>query len=132
MNDRGGRLRALRYTEVVLGVTLLGGAVAYAMAKGTARRGALLGVALSASSALLALYLKKWAVERSLQAAFSIVGIVFVVRLVVVAVGLTIALSFHIGVIAFAAGFFSLYFVLQWVEISYLLGERNKRNGGVV
>ena len=132
MSDRGSRIRVLRYVEVVLGVTLLGGAVAYAVARdGSSRRGAMLGVAMSASSALWALYLKRWAVEKSLKAALSIAGIVFLVRLIIVSVGVIIVPSFDAGVVAFIAGFFGSYFVFQWVEISYLLKERNNRGGGM-
>ncbi len=127
----GKKNRKLFYLQIVLAVALAGVVAAYALPRSDSdRQGALLGVCLSACSAPAALYLKKWAVERSLKASLSVLGIVFAIRLVLVSVGLMLVLGSKAGVVAFTLGFFGTYFPLQWVEISYLLGERGGRGGG--
>lgn len=130
--SRGKKNRAVFYLQIVLAVALAGVVAAFALPKSDSdRQAALLGVCLSAASTPAALYLKRWAVERSLKASLSILGIVFAIRLILVSVGLMLVLWSKAGVVAFTIGFFGVYFLLQWVEISYLLGERNGRGGGL-
>ena len=127
----GKKNRTVFYLQLTLAVALAGVLAAVALAKGESERfAALLGVCLSAASTPAALYLKRWAVERSLKASLSILGIVFAIRLILVSVGLMLVLWSKAGVVAFTIGFFGIYFLLQWVEISYLLGERNRSGGG--
>jgi len=127
VSDRANKKRTVLYIEVLLGLFLAGLAAAYLLpGSASGRSGALGGVGLAASSALVALYLKRWAVEKSLKASLAIVGIVFLLRLLLVSVGLMLVLWFKAGVVAFTAGFFGIYFVLQWLEISYLLGGRSR------
>jgi len=57
-------------------------------------------------------------------------GVVFGLRLVLVMAGLAYVRVKGLSVIPFVAGFFGSYFVLQWVEISYVLAEQNRRSGG--
>lgn len=129
--SRGKKNRAVFYLQIVLAVALAGVVAAFVLPKSDSdRHAALLGVCLSAASTPAALYLKKWAVERSLKASLSILGIVFAIRLILVSVGLMLVLWSKAGVVAFTIGFFGIYFLLQWVEISYLLGERNRSGGG--
>jgi hypothetical protein len=57
-------------------------------------------------------------------------GVVFGLRLVLVAAGLAYVRVKGGSVVPFVAGFFGCYFVLQWVEISYVLAEQKRRGGG--
>ena len=124
--------RAALYLQITLAVALAGVLAAAAFTKSDSDRfAALLGVCLSAASTPAALYLKRWAVEKSLKASLTILGIVFAIRLILVSVGLMLVLWSKAGLVAFTIGFFGIYFLLQWVEISYLLGERNRRGGGL-
>jgi len=75
----------------------------------------------------LALYLKRWAIERSLKSSLAIVGILFGLRLIALAVGVGFSKALGIGAIAFAVAFLSVYFVMQWIEIAYLASARSSR-----
>ncbi len=125
--DAAHKKRKLVYVQFLLATTVVGVLASYALAKeGSDRTGAFAGVACSASLGLLALYLKQWAIERSLKASFAMVGTLFVLRLIVLAIGIGASRLLDFNGLAFAAGFLSIYFVLQWIEIGYLTSERNK------
>ena len=94
------------------------------------KTGALIGVAGAAGCGLLALYLKRWATERSLKDTLWMVTILFMVRLIVLGAAISAARPAGYGLVAFLAGFFGVYFVLQWIEIGYLARERNRATGG--
>jgi len=49
-----------------------------------------------------------------------VVGVVFGLRAVAVAVGLLVVVQRGMSAVAFVAGFFGVYFALQWIEVSYV------------
>ncbi len=115
----------------VAGVGLAGLAVAVLIAPApSSRLGALLGVAASLLSGLIALSLKRWALDRSIQLALGMVGVSFLIRLVWMGAGFAVAISKGAGLAPFTAGFFGVYFPLQWVEIGYILAESKRRGRG--
>jgi hypothetical protein len=95
-----------------------------------ARLGAFLGVAIASLTGAVALPMKRRALGRSIEEALKVLGYVFAVRLVAVALGLWFVIAKGAGPIAFTAGFFGEYFTLQWIEISYLLAEQKRRGPG--
>jgi hypothetical protein len=104
-------------------------AAAYLLADpGPPRAGAWSGAASSTLFGLLALYLKRWAIERSLKSSLAIVGILFGVRLIALGIGIGLAKSLGISALGFAVGFLSVYFVVQWIEIGYLTAARDREN----
>jgi hypothetical protein len=106
-----------------LAVGLLGfGTTALAAAHPAARSAAWLGVGAAEFSGLLGLSLKRWARARSLHAVFAVVGIVFGLRLLLVALGIALLRFRDANTTAFVIGFFAVYFVLQWLEIGYVSG----------
>ena len=96
------------------------------------RMGAFVGVAGATFSSAAALSLKRWALARSLKAALGMIGVTFGMRMVLVGVGLAYVKVKGGGVVPFTAGFFGVYFVLQWLEISYVLAESKRRSTGGV
>lgn len=115
----------------VAGIGLLGLAGAVLIPhEASTRMGALLGVAASLLSGLVALSLKRWALDRSIQLALGMIGVSFLVRLAWMGVGFAVALSKGAGLVPFTAGFFGVYFPLQWVEIGYILAESKRRDLG--
>lgn len=110
------------------GVGLLG---AYLVPRSAeARLSAFLGVAGSVLAGVIALTLKKKALERGLSWALGMLGVAFGVRAVMVAAGLFYVVRSNLGPMAFTASFFAVYLVLQWVEISYVLTESKRRGQG--
>jgi hypothetical protein len=106
-----------------LAVGLLGfGTTALAASHPSARSAAWLGVGAAELSGLLGLYLKRWARARSLNALFAVVGILFGLRLLLVALGIALLRFRDANTTAFVIGFFAVYFVLQWLEIGYVSG----------
>ncbi len=115
------------YLELLLATAVAAAAGAAVLAKSVPQRhGAWIGVAASAGLGLLGLYLKQWAIERTLKTSLEIVGILFGIRLIVLAVGLGCSKSLGLSAVAFAAGFLSVYFVVQWIEIGYLTSARKR------
>ncbi len=94
------------------------------------RLGAFLGVTAAGFSGAVALPLKRRAMARSVQAALKVLGAIFALRMTLVLAGLLFAKAKGGGLVAFVLGFFGLYFVLQWLEIGYLLAEQKRRSGG--
>jgi hypothetical protein len=120
------------YAALAAGVAAAGFAAA-ALLPHTAegRLAALVGVGAAALSGVVALPLKRRAVAVSMKAALMAMSAVFGVRVVLVAVGLVWVLDQSGQAIAFTLGFFGVYLVLQWVEISYVVAERNRRGPSV-
>lgn len=88
-----------------------------------ARWGAAVGMGLVVSWAPLVLWLKKAAVQRSLQAALAVVVLVFFGRLTVVLAGILVAKLLELSLTAYVLAFFAGYFALQVVEVAYVLAE---------
>ena len=91
---------------------------------------ALWGVGLAAASGVVALLLKRRAVQRDLNAALKVVGVVFALRAVSVLVGLLGVMSRGLAAVPFIAGFFGVYFALQWIEVSYVMAASKGAAGG--
>ncbi len=120
--------RQTRYLQALAAISGLAAAASYLLAPpGPPRAGAFSGVASCALISILALYLKRWAIERSLQSSLAIVGILFGLRLIALAVGIGFSRALGIGAIAFAVAFLSVYFPMQWIEIAYLASARSRR-----
>jgi hypothetical protein len=63
----------------------------------------------------------------------AMVAVVFLFRLVLVSLGLVVVVRVAgWSGMAFAVGFFAEYFVLQWVELAYVLIESKRRGQGGV
>ena len=118
--------RQTRYLQASAAISGLAAAASYLLAApGPQRAGALCGVASCALLGILALYLKRWAIERSLKSSLAIVGILFGLRLIALGVGVGLSRVLGIGAIAFVVAFLSVYFVMQWIEIAYLASARS-------
>jgi len=127
--DARRKKRKTVYLALLLATAVAAAAGASVLAKSAPQRhGAWTGVAASAFLGLVGLYLKQWATERTLKVSLAMVGILFGVRLLVLAVGLGFSSSFGFSAMAFAAGFLSVYFIVQWIEIGYLTNARNRAN----
>lgn len=121
--------RQTRYLQALAAISGLAAAASYLLAPpGPQRAGAFSGVASCALLGILALYLKRWAVERSLKSSLAIVGILFGLRLIALAVGVGLSRALGIGAIPFAVAFLSVYFVMQWIEITYLASAPSQRS----
>jgi len=86
------------------------------------QRSACLGVSAATASGLLSLVLKRWALRHSLKAALAVVGVMFGIRLIAVALGIAFLTFRRVNSLPFVVGFFAVYFVLQWLEIGYVTG----------
>ena len=91
---------------------------------------ALWGVGLAAVTGAVALVLKRRAVKQDLNAALKMVGVVFGLRAVGVMVGLWGVISRGMAAVPFIAGFFGVYFALQWIEVSYVMAASKGAAGG--
>ena len=122
-----------RYAAGVVAVGVAGMlAIVLIPASPAQRLGAFVGVAGATLSSAAALSLKRWALARSLKAALGMVGVTFGMRMVLVGAGLAYVKVKGAGVLPFTMGFFGVYFVLQWLEISYVLAESKRRSAGGV
>jgi hypothetical protein len=88
------------------------------------------GVALATLSGAAALSLKRWALARSVRSVLGMVGVMFCLRLGLVVAGLAYVRVKGASVVPFVVGFFAVYFVIQWVEISYVLAESRRLGTG--
>jgi len=84
------------------------------------QRSACFGVSAATASGLLSLVLKRWALRHSLKAALAVVGVMFGIRLIAVALGIAFLTFRRVNSLPFVVGFFAVYFVLQWLEIGYV------------
>lgn len=102
----------------VLGVAVVGAALtAWLPRTEAARFAAGLGLGLAVGSSVVALVLKRWGFAKSLQATLAAVGAVFMLRLVLVVVGLVVVRGHGGALAAYVVAFFAAYLFLQWVEI---------------
>jgi hypothetical protein len=86
------------------------------------RSGALLGVALSGASGGLALMLKRRALEKKgLTAVLGALAVMFGVRGLLLALGLWFVVRGGGTELAFVAGFFSVFFIQQTLELSWVV-----------
>jgi hypothetical protein len=124
-----GRDPFFLYASLVTLIGSLGVLVAYYLPKDQLIRwGGFIGVSAAVFSGAVALPLKQRAVAKSLKAAMGVLGVVFGVRLVLLAAGLLFVRFRGYSPVAFVVGFFGVYFALQWVEISYVLAEHKRRS----
>lgn len=131
MSARGSESTLSKFGGYAGLVTAAGLVAAAALPSGPDNRlGALVGVGIAGVTSLFALWLKQRAVKKSLGAALGAVGIVFAVRMVLVAAGLFWVMGRGAGLVAFVAGFFGAYFALQWIEIAYVMAESKRRGPG--
>ncbi len=128
MSEGGAsKQRLSTYLGLTAGLGVVGLVAAYALpGENAARLAAMVGVALAVGSGAVALVLKRRAVRVSLNAALKVMGVVFGVRLVLVGGGLFWVVHSGAPPTPFVIGFFSVYFVQQWVEISFVLGEQQR------
>ena len=99
--------------------------------EGGVQNSALLGVGLAGMSSAVALWLKRRAmVGVDLKSAMKVVGVVFGLRAVLVAVGLALAVRLGGSAVAFVVGFFGAYFALQCIELSYVVAAVPKGPDG--
>lgn len=130
MKDRAAE-NFQNHAMVAAGVAVVGLALAAALPQTPENRWpALWGAGLAALTGVVSLALKRRAVQRSLTAALKVVGLVFALRAVTVVAGLYAIVSRGLGPWGFVVGFFGVYFVLQWVEISYVNAASKSAAGG--
>ncbi|MBM7111990.1 hypothetical protein [Archangium primigenium] len=92
---------------------------------------ALSAVALAVVTGAVGLGLKRRAVRRDLNGALKVVALVFGMRAVGVALGLMWVVRRDLDALAFVAGFFGTYLVLQSVELGYVMAaSRHAARGG--
>nr|WP_255653506.1 MULTISPECIES: hypothetical protein [Myxococcus] len=94
------------------------------------RVSALWGVGLASVTGVVALLLKRRAMKQDLKAALKVVGVVFGLRMVAVVAGLLGMVSRGMQPVPFIAGFFGVYFALQWIEVSYVMAASKSAAGG--
>lgn len=119
------------HAMLAAGVAVVGLALAAGLPQAPEHRWpALWGVGLAALTGAVSLPLKRHAVRKSLKAALKVVVLVFGLRAVAVAAGLYAMVSRGMGPWGFVVGFFGVYLVLQWVEISYVSAAARIAAGG--
>jgi hypothetical protein len=120
-----------KHAGLAAGVVAAGLALAaFLPGEAEARQPAFIGVALAAVTGAVALVLKRRVVHKDLKAALKVVGLVFGMRAVGVVVGLLWAVRAGLSAVAFVVGFFGTYFVLQWIEVSYVMAASRDVAGG--
>jgi hypothetical protein len=132
VKDRPGEAETFQnHSLVAAGVAVVGVALAAALPQAPEDRwAALWGTGLAALTGAVSLGLKRRAVRRNIQAALKAVALVFALRAVTVAAGLYVMVTRGPGPWGFVIGFFGVYFVLQWVEISYVNAAARNAAGG--
>lgn len=131
MSEHDAETAFRKHAGLAAGVTVTGLALAAFLPKtAEARQSAFIGVALAAVTGVVALVLKRRAVRKDLKAALKAVGVVFGLRAVGVVVGLLWVVETGLNAVAFVAGFFGTYFVLQWIEVSYVMAASQGAAGG--
>lgn len=130
MSDKGAETfrkhAGLAVVVVAVGLVL----AAFLPREAESRQAAFIGVGLAAVTGAVALVLKRRAASRDLKDALKVVGVVFGLRAVGVVVGLLLVVQAGLGAVAFVAGFFGTYFVLQWIEVSYVMAASRDAAGG--
>lgn len=127
----GGEDPFRTHAALAAGVMVVGAAVAALLPKVVEDRvSACWGVGLASVTGVVALVLKRRAVKRDLKSALKVVGIVFGLRALGVVVGLLGVVSRGLSAVPFVAGFFGVYFALQWIEVSYVMAAAKSAAGG--
>jgi K+-sensing histidine kinase KdpD len=100
------------------------GTVAASLAAGPYRKGALIGAVSSGVTAVASLlFMQKGARSRKpLQAALAVMAVMFLTRILVVALGTAAVVRAGENVFAFIVAFFVPYFTFAAIEIAYLTG----------
>lgn len=131
MSEHDAEMAFRKHAGLAAGVAVTGLALAAFLPKtAETRQSAFIGVVLAAATGVVALVLKRQAVRKDLKAAMKAVGVVFGLRAVGVVVGLLWAVQTGLSPVAFVAGFFGTYFVLQWIEVSYVMAASRDAAGG--
>ncbi|HZI10429.1 MAG TPA: hypothetical protein VE153_08525 [Myxococcus sp.] len=132
MEQGGGRADPFRLHAVLAAAVMAAGVVAAALVPGVPedRVSASWGVGLAAATGVVALILKRRAVKQDLKAALKVVGVVFGLRALSVVVGLLGVVNRGLAAVPFVAGFFGVYFALQWIEVSYVMAASKGAAGG--
>jgi hypothetical protein len=132
VTERPAAVETFRHHALLAaGVVVVGMALAAGLPQTAEHRwSALWGTGLAGLTAVVSLPLKRRAVQKSLNAALKAVGLVFGLRAVAVAAGLYAMVTRGLGPWGFVVGFFGVYFVLQWVEISYVNAASRIAAGG--
>jgi len=131
VSEHDAEMAFRKHAGLAAGVAVTGLALAAFLPKTSeTRQSAFIGVVLAAATGVVALVLKRQAVRKDLKAAMKAVGVVFGLRAVGVVVGLLWAVQTGLSPVAFVAGFFGTYFVLQWIEVSYVMAASRDAAGG--
>lgn len=131
MSEHDAEMAFRKHAGLAAGVAVAGLAMAAFLPEAPeSRQSAFIGVALAAVTGAVALVLKRRAVRKDLNAALKAVGVVFGLRAVGVVLGLLWVVQTGLGPVAFVAGFFGTYFVLQWIEVSYVMAASQNAAGG--
>lgn len=132
MAQGGGRADPFRLHAALAAAVMLAGVAAAALVPELPedRLAASWGVGLAAVSGVVALILKRRAVKQDLKAAMKVVGVVFGLRALGVVVGLLGVVNRGLAAVPFVAGFFGVYFALQWIEVSYVMAASKGAAGG--
>jgi len=131
VSEHDAEMAFRKHAGLAAGVAVTGLALAAFLPKtAETRQSAFIGVVLAAATGVVALVLKRQAVRKDLKAAMKAVGVVFGLRAVGVVVGLLWAVQTGLSPVAFVAGFFGTYFVLQWIEVSYVMAASRDAAGG--
>lgn len=113
---------------VAMGVALA--LAAFLPGEAESRQTALIGVGLAAVTGAVGLGLMRRVMGKDLNAALKVVAVVFGMRALGVVVGLLWAVRRGSGAVAFVAGFFGAYFLVQWIEVSYVMAASRDAAGG--
>lgn len=131
MSERDEGDRFPRFLAMVVGAGAVGLAGAALLPRTPEQRmGAFVGVAVAAATGGVALELKRRALEKSLKWALAMLGVTFAMRLVALVPALLVTVRSGWSPLAFVAAFFSLYLVLQWIELTYVMTEMKRRGRG--
>jgi uncharacterized membrane protein required for colicin V production len=132
MEQGGGRADPFWLHAVLAAAVMAAGVVAAALVPQVPedRVAASWGVGLAAATGVVALILKRRAVKQDLKAAMKVVGVVFGLRALGVVVGLLGVVNRGLAAVPFVAGFFGVYFALQWIEVSYVMAASKGAAGG--
>ncbi len=127
-------MRQFSFYAAASGAVTSGAALVVALvpASPANRSAAWLGVMLATVSGAVALLLKRRAMaSNALQAVstgIKTLGLAMSMRAVVLVAGLIWVAQRHDGGFGFVCGFFGVYLVQQWLEISYLLTEQKRHS----
>ena len=107
-----------------LALLLAAAALGASLAAGAHRRGALVGSITSSASGIVSLlFMQRGARARKpMQAALAVMALMFLVRILLVALGTVLVARSGESVVAFVVAFFVPYFTFAAIEAAYLTG----------